>query len=89
MNLKEYEQPTKEPVPKVMAVGEAGAVVTVILLVLKLLGIEVPPELVGEAVVGTSAIVSLVVFLAGYWKKDAKPVTVVKEIKEVAKEEQK
>lgn len=79
--LIEYEQPSSAPVPKVAAVGVAGSVVTAILLLGTLFGVKLEPELVNQAVVGVSALVTLVTFLAGYFKKDAKPAKVVKAIK--------
>lgn len=73
-----YEQPSAAPVPKVAAVGVAGAVVTLILLVGTLFGIQFQPDQVNQAVVGISALVSIITFLVGYLKKDAKPVAAVK-----------
>lgn len=76
-----YNQPTSAPVPKVAAVGVAGGVVTLILLIGSLFGIQFEPDQVNQAVVGISALVSLVTFLAGYLKKDVKSTEAVKEIK--------
>lgn len=78
----EYDQPSAAPVPKIQAVGLAGGLVTLILLVASLVGIELEPDQVEEAVVGVSALVSLITFLAGYLKRDAKPPEAVEVIKE-------
>jgi uncharacterized membrane protein YuzA (DUF378 family) len=59
----------------------AGAVVTLILLVGTLFGIQFQPDQVNQAVVGISALVSIITFLAGYIKKDVKPIEAVKVIK--------
>lgn len=67
-----YDQPTAAPVPKVQAVGIAGGVVTLILLVGTLFGIQFQPDQVNQAVVGLSALVSLITFAAGYFKRDKK-----------------
>jgi hypothetical protein len=63
------DQDSNVPVPKVQAVGWAGSAATLILLVGTLLGIDIPADKVNEAVVGIAALVSLVTFLAGYFKK--------------------
>lgn len=62
-------QSTNVPVPKVQAVGWAGSIVTLILLLGTVLGIDIPADKVNEAVIGISALVSIVTFLAGYFKK--------------------
>lgn len=77
-----YEQPTAAPVPKIQAVGMAGAVVTLILLLGTLFGIQFQPDQVNQAVVGISALVSIITFLAGYYKKDVKPAEAVKIIQD-------
>lgn len=82
-----YNQPTSLPVPKVAAVGIAGVIVTAIVAVLAAFGVIVPDE-VSNAATGAvagiifviSAIQTIVVFAAGYIKRDAKPVEAVKEI---------
>ncbi len=56
--------------PKVQAVGIAGSVATAILLIGALLGVQLPVDSVNQAVVGVSAILTLVTFVAGYWKKN-------------------
>lgn len=62
-------QDSNKPVPKVAAVGQAGVVVTGILLVLAQFHIIIPAE-VGTAVVALiGAVVTIVTFLAGYFKK--------------------
>lgn len=80
--LVKYNQPSSAPVPKVQAVGIAGGVVTLILLIGTLFGIQFQPDQVNQAVVGISALVSIITFLAGYWKKDSKPPEAVEIIKE-------
>lgn len=62
-------QDSLKPLPKVQAVGWAGSATTLILLVMSLLGIDIPADMVNEAVVGIAALVSLVTFFAGYFKK--------------------
>lgn len=62
-------QDTNVPVPKIQAVGWAGSIVTLVLLVGTLLGIDIPADMVNEAIVGISALVSIVTFVAGYFKK--------------------
>lgn len=77
-----YDQPSAAPTPKVASVGIAGGVVTLVLLVGTLFGIQFEPDQVNQAVVGISAIVSLITFLAGYFKKDVKPLKAAKIIAE-------
>lgn len=62
-------QSSNKPVPKVAAVGQAGSIVTLILLIGTLLGVEIPADKVNEVVVGISALVSLITFAAGYFKQ--------------------
>jgi len=62
-------QNTNVPVPKVKAVGWAGGIVTLVLLITSMVGIEIPAEQVNQVLVGVSALVSIVTFLAGYFKK--------------------
>lgn len=62
-------QDTNIPVPKMQAVAWSGSIVTLILLVGTMLGIDIPADKVNEAVVGIAALVSLVTFVAGYFKK--------------------
>lgn len=62
-------QDTNKPVAKVQAVGWAGGVVTLILLVCSLLGVNIPADQVNQVIIGISALVSIVTFLAGYFKK--------------------
>lgn len=77
-NQVAYSQPTSAPVAKVQAVGNAGAVVTLVLLVGTLFGIQFQPDQVNQAVVGISALVSIITFLAGYYRRDVKPVEAAK-----------
>lgn len=65
------DQKTAVPVPKVQAVGWAGSAVTLVLLVGTLLGIDIPEDKVNEVMVGISALVTIVTFLAGYFKKSS------------------
>lgn len=62
-------QDTNKPVAKVQAVGWAGSLVTLVLLVGSLAGVDIPADKVNEVVIGISALVSIVTFLAGYFKK--------------------
>lgn len=62
-------QSSNVPVAKVQAVGWAGGIVTLVLLVATMLGIDIPADKVNEAVVGISALVSIVTFVAGYFKR--------------------
>lgn len=68
---KTYDQPTLKPTAKVAAVGTAGVAVTLILVVASLFGITIPADTVNDAVIGVSAIVTLVTFVAGYFKKSS------------------
>lgn len=85
--LKTYDQPSLAPVPKVLAVAGAGAAITALVTLLALSGIIVP-ESVSQAaeegvvamMVFVSAVQAVLTFVAGYFKKDAKPTSVVKEI---------
>jgi hypothetical protein len=63
-------QDSNVPVKKVQAVGWAGAATTLILAVMTLLGINIPEDMVNEAIIAISALVSIVTFLAGYFKKN-------------------
>jgi hypothetical protein len=63
-------QPTNTPTLKVQAVGVTGTMVTVVLLVASIFGLELPAESVNEVAVGVSALVTLVTFVAGYFKKN-------------------
>lgn len=65
------DQKSNVPVAKVQAVGWAGGVTTLILTVMTLLGINIPEDMVNQAVIGISALVSIVTFLAGYFKRSA------------------
>ena len=62
-------QDSLKPVAKIQAVGWAGSVATLILLVGTLLGIDIPADKVNEAVVGIAAVISIVTFVAGYFKQ--------------------
>lgn len=65
-----YNQPTAKPTAKVAAVGVTGTVVTIItFLALNVFGVQIPEDMLKPAVTGVVAIVSLVTFLAGYFKK--------------------
>lgn len=63
-------QPTSEPTEKMKAVGAAGSIVTIVLLVGSILGVTLPAESVNAVAVGVSALVSLVTFVAGYYRKN-------------------
>lgn len=62
-------QDSNKPVPKVQAVGWAGGLVTLVLLVGTMFGVDIPADQVNEVLVGVSALVSIATFLAGYFKK--------------------
>lgn len=96
MQVREYEQPSNAPVPKVAAVGQAGTAIGAIVTLLALTGVIVPEGLSQQAEMAVQAAFviisfgqSLLTFLAGYFKKDAKPAPVVQEIKEIAAKEAK
>lgn len=85
--VREYEQPTSVPVPKVAAVGIAGVVVTALVSMLAAFGILVPDNVstaatgaVAGVVIVISALQTIITFVAGYLKKDAKPVEAIKAI---------
>lgn len=69
-------QDSMKPVPKVQAVGLAGSIVTLIVLIGAMMGIDIPADKVDQAIVGITALVSLITFVAGYVKKSN-----VKEVK--------
>lgn len=65
-------QDSLKPVPKVQAVALSGGIVTVVVVIAALFGVELPQEVqdnVGALVGGVVALTSLVNFLAGYFKK--------------------
>lgn len=89
----EYNQPTSKPVPKMRAVGNAGGIVTGLVAVLALLGIIVPDNISAAATAAVTAVMvlvsalqAIVTFMAGYYKKDARPVEVVKVIEQTSAE---
>lgn len=89
MRVTTYDQPTGAPVPKMVAVGSAGAIITLLVTVLAAFGIIIPDDVSGSATAGIAAVMVIVSsaqtvlsFLAGYFKKDAKPVEAVKIIEE-------
>lgn len=65
-------QPSYVPTKKVQAVGLAGTIVTVVLLISTSLGVNLPTDSVDQVAVGVSAAVTLVTFLAGYLKRNKK-----------------
>lgn len=69
---KPYNQPNAKPVPKVKAVGVAGAVVTVIAFVLSQFGIVIPEEVSSAGITLILAGTTIVTFVAGYMRKDEK-----------------
>lgn len=65
-----YNQPTARPTAKVAAVGVAGLASTALVwLALTVFGVEIPAEMADEAVGGVVALVSLITFVTGYFKK--------------------
>jgi hypothetical protein len=92
--LREYDQPTTAPVPKVAAVGQVGAAITAFVTLLALTGIIIPDGLAkqAEAAIQSTLVIvtflqALIQFLAGYLKRDAKPFPVVQEIKKLEEKE--
>lgn len=79
-----YNQPSNKPIPKVVAVGQAGAVLTALFTLLAVTGVTVPED-VSEATQNTivalsiaiPAIQTIVLFIAGYIKRDKKSVEAV------------
>lgn len=59
VNETKPASPSKRPVAKVSAAGGAGAVATVVVVVLQAVGLDVSPEL-------AAAIATLASFVAGY-----------------------
>lgn len=89
--LVKYEQPTDKPVPKIMAVGQSGAVVAGIVALLALFGVIIPDDISSQAEAALKALFvilpfmqAIIQFLAGYFKRDEKPLEVVKAIHEEA-----
>lgn len=67
-------QDTNVPVPKVAAVGIAGVITTVVVLVAGLFGVTVPESLgdnITQLVAGVVALTTLINFVAGYFKKSS------------------
>lgn len=60
------------PKPKVAAGGIAGAVAVLILAITNLFGLQVPQDMVNDAVLGFGSLVVLVQFVAAYMKKETK-----------------
>lgn len=60
----------RKPVPKVQAVGTAGAVITGIVALLAAFGIVVPEEISDAALAVVVGVTAIVTFVAGYLKKD-------------------
>lgn len=78
-----YDQPTSAPTPKVASVGVSGAIVTVVVLIASMLGVELPKDVqdnIAGLVAGVVALTSLVNFVVAYYKRDAKPLSAVKAI---------
>ncbi len=87
MKLIPYNQPTDTPVPKVQAVGVAGIIIPAIVAILAYFGVIVPDNVSQAAtnsVAGILTVISMiqtvVMFFAGYFKKDKKPLDVVRAI---------
>jgi len=65
-----YTQPTAKPTAKVAAVGVAGLISTAIVWAgLSFFNINIPADLADQAVGGAIALMSLITFLVGYFKK--------------------
>lgn len=78
-----YDQPSAAPVPKVRAVAVSGAVVTALVLIAGMFGIQLPvdfKENVNAVVGGIVALVTLINFVAAYFKRDKKPAAAVQKI---------
>lgn len=92
LSLREYTQPTATPTPKVTAVGAVGTLIAAVVTILAFTGVIVPdglPEQAEQAIQALFVIIAfgqaVLQFAAGYFKKDAKPFTVVQEIKKAGK----
>jgi protein-S-isoprenylcysteine O-methyltransferase Ste14 len=90
METIKYEQPNGKPVPKMVAVATAGAIVPAIVALLAAFGVIIPDDISSQAQSAMVAILTLVsagqaliMFVSGYIKRDEKPVSVVETIKEV------
>ncbi len=70
-----YDQVDNTPVPKMQAAGIAGSITVVLIFILGQIDFEVPPEV-------ASAVTVIISFLAGYFRRDEKPVEVVQVLKE-------
>lgn len=53
-----------KPTPKMAATGISGAAATILVVVAKALGLDLPPE-------AAAALVLLAAYVAGFWKKDS------------------
>lgn len=65
-------QDSNKPVPKVAAVGIAGTITALLVLVAGMFGITLPDSLadnITQLVAGVVALTTVVNFLAGYFKK--------------------
>lgn len=56
-------QPTLRPTAKIAAVGASGTAATILIVIAQRAHLELPPEV-------AAAIVTLVTFGAGWWKKE-------------------
>lgn len=65
-------QDSNVPVPKVAAVGIAGTITAILVLIAGLFGITLPESLadnITQLVAGVIAVTTLINFVAGYFKK--------------------
>lgn len=65
-------QSSLTPTRKMQAVGIAGSVATAVLFLATMFEIDLPEQSVDQVAVGVSAAVTLITFLAGYFKKSKK-----------------
>lgn len=93
-NLVEYEQPTSKEVPKIAAVRNAGVAITAIVTLLSVTGVTVPDDISQAAQNGMAAFMilltagqAILMWAAGYWKKDVKPAEAVNIIKSQSPED--
>lgn len=76
-NEAKYDQPSAAPTPKMTAVGMAGVIVTLVIGLANLFGIVIPEEVTGAALTVVSGLVTVITFVAGYMKRDKKPVEAI------------
>lgn len=63
-------QPTAAPTAKMTAVGVSGAIVTLVGALCAMFGVQVPENVSGALLVLVPALVTIVTFASGYFKRE-------------------